>query len=51
MKREYLDLGNQKLVKLGNFMFGFIVAYGILFGLLFVAVLWAGFHLHSHMPP
>ena len=39
MKREYLGLRNQKLAKLGNFMFGFFVVYGILFGILIVSIL------------
>ena len=51
MKREYRGLGNQKLVKLGNFMFNFFVAYGILFSILFVAVLWVTIYVRSHISP
>ncbi|KPK54328.1 MAG: hypothetical protein AMJ84_01480 [Acidithiobacillales bacterium SM23_46] len=51
MTREYLALGNQRLVKLGNFMFGFFVVYGVLFSVLFVAVLWVIFYVRSHISP
>ena len=38
-KREYLTLRNEKLAKLGNFMFLFSVGYLILFAVLFVLAL------------
>ena len=51
MKKEYFGLKNQKLVKLGNFMFGFFIAYGILFGVLFVSVLIMIAQAKSHVAP
>lgn len=51
MKREYLALRNQKLAKLGNFMFGFFLVYGVLFGIFFVAVLSMTLFVFSHISP